>query len=111
MNSINGFLGQIAKEVKTVMGQLCVNHGKREKWLVICCYIAVPNLILKGLILQSMYQCMDNNVIVPVNSMKSCTLHNVGHESNVRCLTIAEAMATRQNERFDYCKYIPVNYQ
>ena len=51
MNSINGFLGQIAKEVKTVMGQLCVNHGKREKWLVICCYIAVPNVILKSLIL------------------------------------------------------------
>ena len=31
VNSINGFLEQIAKEVKTVMGQLCTDHGKRDE--------------------------------------------------------------------------------
>ena len=29
MNSINEFQEQIAKEVKTVMRQLCADHGKR----------------------------------------------------------------------------------
>ena len=31
MNSINGFLEQIAKEVMTVMRQLCADHDKRDE--------------------------------------------------------------------------------
>ena len=32
---------------------------------------------------------MDNNVIVPVNLMRACSLYNVGNENNVNCLIIA----------------------
>ena len=32
---------------------------------------------------------MDNNVILPVNLIRTSTLQNVGHENNVQYLTIA----------------------
>ena len=61
---------------------------------------------------------MDNNVIVSVNLMRACTLHNVGHENNINSPAIAWALFAfyreqeqkDKNERFHYCKYILVNY-
>ena len=43
MNSINEFQEQIAKEVKTVMRQLCADHGKRYEVVIKHCYIVVSN--------------------------------------------------------------------
>ena len=42
---------------------------------------------------------MDNNVIVPVNLMRTSILHNVGHENNVHCLIIAGAVFSLYEEQ------------
>ena len=54
-----------------------------------------------------MYQCIDNNVIVPVNSMRACTLYDVGHDTNVHCLAIAGVVFVlyyREQEQKDRMK-------
>ena len=55
-----------------------------------------------------MYKCMDNNVIVPVNSMRVCTLYDVGHDdTNVHCLSIVGAVFVfyyREQEQKDRMK-------